>query len=461
MPPPNYIEMLSIESSPMSADYSPDQHLSQQGYSSRCHLQPYPSNTFLRIFALSHLNLFLHHDVKSPPQAVLETLEQSEVREKVQEIRQLVQWITEGQVTAATLAAQLEYYLQPYLRVGEFLGLCDGENTLEELEELKGFSVAFKTHIVVLEHTEKALKCHLFLVDSEAPVVHMETFQGHFCGLIHRSKQGFPLSASRDQLYEHYTHYLEGKDQCMGLVMSQRSALLGLLAVLRKEAPASQLSEIFQRSEAQAKQLGLDSEVYSHLKREFGAYFAKQEAVAVSDQPPNIAGPKIGMLSPGNPTYRGAMGPQAQKPLFDQGSPLRTVPERKPPPPQPSSSPLAAAPSPKNAEPKPIPPISPANPPIHPSATVSVKPTVPPNRPLNPPTPPDIPFSRPSTVGETSPPLQKCWKCKGTEHDIYSDGDCKTCNVCFKCAWQNVKVCPRCKRAYKEVEISRFRLIMS
>lgn len=457
-PSPYYIEMLIIESSSMSTDYSPDQHLTQLGYSSRCYLQPYPSNNFLRIFALSHLNLFLHHGVKLPPQALLGTLEHSEVREKVQEIRQLVQWITEGQVTAAALAEQLEYYLQPYLRVGEFLGVCDGGNTLEDLEALKRFSVAFRAHIVVLEHTKVSLKCHMFLVDSEAPVIHMETFQDTFCGLIHRNKQGFPLCASQDQLYEHYTHYLEGKDQCMGLITSQRNALQGLLAVLRKEAPASQLSEIFQRSEAQAKQLGLDWEVYSHLKREFEACFAQKEAVVV-DQPPNIAGPRLGLLSPGNPTYRAAIGPQAQKPLFDQGSPLRTVPERKFPAPQPFSPPLAAAPSPKNAELKPIPAISPANPPIHPSATASVKPAAP-NRPSNPALSPDKPISRQAIVVETNPPLLKCWKCKGTEHEIYSDGPCK-CNVCFKCAWQNVKACPKCNRGYKEVEISRFRLIMS
>lgn len=454
MSPPYYIEMLSIESSPMSADYSPDQHLTRLGYNSRCYLQPYPFNTFLRIFALSHLNLFLHQGLKLPPQALLVSLEQSEVQEKVREIRQLVQWITEGQITAVTLTEQLEYYLQPYLRIGESLGVCDGENTLEELEAIKRFSVAFRTHIVALEHTELSLKCHLFLVDSEAPVVHVETFQGHFCGLIHRNKQGFPLSASRDQLYEHYAAYLEGKDQCMGLITSQRSALEVLLAVLRKEAPAGQLSELLQRSEAQARELGLDWEVYTHLGREFGAYFAQKEAVGISDQPPNIAGPKLGMLSPGNPTYRGAVGPQAQKPLYGQGSPTRTVPATKPAALGPFSPPQAPAPSPKNTDFKPIPDIPRASPPLHPSPTASVKPT----SPLN---PIDRPISRAVTVVETSPPLLKCWKCKGTEHEIYSDGDCKSCYVCFKCAWQNVKACPRCKRPYKEVEISRFRILMS
>lgn len=477
--------MFSLKTTGMDAAHPPDTHLSQLGYHYRCYLSHYVTNTFLRIFGLSHLNLFLTHSSAIDPSTLLQTLEQSEVRERVQNIRQLAQWIVGGVIALETL--DWEYYLQPYLEVGSFLGVCDSEGVLGETEALEHFSVAFRTHIVVLEHTEKTLKGHLFLVEGEAPVIHMETFQGHFCSLVH---QGFPLLASKDQLYERYSAYLEGQEMYLELILSQKRVIQGLLAVLKKEMNAEQVSALLHKSGSQARLLGLESEAYSQLAKDFGAYFGQKEAVMKprrADLPPNMAGPNIGLLSPGHVSVSpGLAFPQAQKPLFDQGPAIPgmcTVPERKAPSQQPVRSQMAVAPNPKNTQGSRITVAEPVRLPVKAgssaAATSSVKqPSVPPllspfkpsipTVPSSPPKPNPIPakrVSRPITTDrppsiEVSP-SSNCCHCHSSEYELYSDGNCALCKVCFRCAWKSSGICPKCHRQYGPEEISRFRLIMS
>lgn len=464
--------MLSLKTTSMDANYPPDTHLSGLGYSFRCYLSQYVNNTFLRMFGLSHLNLFLTRSGTMEPSSLLRTLEQSDVLESVHHIRQLAQWIVEGSIAIETLEKDWEYYLLPYLQVGGFLGVCDSEEVLGEKEAMERFCTAFQTHLVVLEHTEKTLKSHLFLVEGEALVIHMETFQGHFCSLIHQSRQGFPLTASKDQLYEHYSAYIESQDKYMALIFSQRNVIHGLLAVLKKEIAAEQLSALFQKSEAQARVLGLDSEAYSRLGTDFAAYFSQNEAENKprgSNLPPNLAAVKVGLLSPGHSTVsKGLAFPPAQKPLFAQepATPgTRTVPEKKPP----SQRPLPVAiSSPKDiqvpAEPAKAGPAeasscvksaSPAVLKMGPIRTnVAGVPSPQKSKPAQP-----IVTDRPQFTAETS--SMKCWKCHNSDYELYSDGKCASCRICFKCAWKNAGTCPKCHRQYEDHEISRFRLIMS